>query len=148
MNLTWKEIFSQAKVNPSTASWQRDRFIDFFPCAGEGRHRRYGKESVEVLALISSMYSASKTYEEVRERLESIYGVPTNIVVHEEQQLTSTTQQDILNEVRNIFQEEIKTLEDKVDALSQGSQDRDKLLMENIRLLQEKKKRSWWKILT
>lgn len=79
MNLTWKEVYTRANILPSTATSQRERFVEFFSYSGKGRQRRYNDESVEVLTLIASMYSDSKDFETIREELERRFFVPTSI---------------------------------------------------------------------
>ena len=150
MKLTFKQVAEKAGVNQSTAAFQRDKFLQFFTFTGEGRHRKYAEESVEILSLISKMYAESKTYEDILETLEKRFGVQvTDIAVVAE---NTTTQLDIIEGIRDMLKDELSQrddaigrLENKVDELSQGSQERDRLLIENIRLLQENKKK-WWHI--
>jgi len=76
MKYTWRDVYLKAKVNPSTSTFQRDKFIEFFPFSGSGRTRKYGDESVVVLSIISKMYSENKTSEEIRETLDNRFGIP------------------------------------------------------------------------
>lgn len=150
MKLSWKEIYTRANVNPSTSAFQRDRFIEFFPCIGEGRHRKYGEEAIEVLSMTSTMYADGKAYEEIKDALETKFGVPiTNEL--ETKPNSSTTQQDVITAIKEAFREEVKALEDKIDLLATDARDRDtqsqgrdELIMTNIRLLQERR-RPWWR---
>jgi DNA-binding transcriptional MerR regulator len=157
MKLTFKQVAEKAGVNPSTAAFQRNKFEEFIPSIGEGRHRRYNDESVEVIKITSTMYSQGKSYEEIKDFLENKYGVQvTDIAVKENN--VATTQQDMLSAIKVMFNDEMKSrdkaievLVEKVDALAQGSQERDKLLMETLREIQsrdEKKKGlKWWRML-
>ena len=146
MKLSWKEVYTRAKVNPSTSAFQRDKFIEFFPCIGEGRHRKYGEEAIEVLSMTSTMYAEGKAYEEIKDALEAKFGVPiTNVL--EVKPNSSTTQQDVIAAIKEAFREEVKALEDKIDLLAidarerdTQSQSRDAMVMTNIRLLQEKRR--------
>lgn len=150
MKLSWKEIYTRANVNPSTSAFQRDRFIEFFPCIGEGRHRKYGEEAIEVLSMTSTMYADGKAYEEIKDALETKFGVPITNELEAKPNI-STTQQDVITAIKEAFREEVKALEDKIDLLvsearerDAQSQIRDELIMTNIRLLQERR-RPWWR---
>jgi len=147
---SWREVYEKAKVNQSTSSFQREKFLKFYNFTGEGRHRKYEEGSVDVLVLTSTMYAQGKTFEDILEALEGKYGVQiTNDVVP--QPNASSTQQEVITAIKEAFHEEVKALEDKIDLLATDarerdtqSQRRDTLLMENIRLLQEKRK-PWWR---
>lgn len=154
MKLSFKDVFIKANVNPSTASFQRDKFIEFFPCIGKGRNRKYGEESVEVLTLISSMYADGKGYEDIKEALEAGFGVPVNITASKDIS-TTTTQQGMLDAIRTVFQDEISKrdeailrLEKKVDDLIFDAKTRDEIVMKNIRTLQTQQsqqlRKTWW----
>ena len=150
MELTWKQVWTRADVLPSTATSQRNRYPDYFPCTGKGRQRRYGEESVGALIIISSMSNEGKGYDEILEALQDRFGMIANITATNNDDKTATNQQDVITAIKEAFREEIKALEDKIDLLATDarerdtqSQSRDTLLMENIRLLQ-KKKRKWW----
>jgi len=141
VKLTFKNVIDKVgAVNASTLSFQRDKFIEFIPYTGKGRARRYGQEAVEVLTITSTMYASGKTYEEIREVLENKCGIPTvgDLVVKD----NTTTQLDIIAEIKGVFREEVARLEGKIDSLSRGNDEHDRLLMEHIREHQRKKK--WW----
>jgi len=140
MNITFKEICKLANVKESTGRFYRDRFEEHFIAKGEGRNRRYSQEAVGLLMLISEGYTKGLEYEQVRESLEQRYGV---LVVQEENHSVATTQLEVIEAIRSVFQQEITRLEDKIDVMGERH---DKLLMESIRLIQEKKKWKWkWK---
>lgn len=148
MILTFKELYTKANLNQSTASYQRDKFSEFIPCSGKGRGRRYNQESVDVLIVISEMYGENKTYEEIREALEQRFGVPA-VIVHQD---NSTTQQDVITAIKESFREEVKALEDKIDLLASDardrdtqSQSRDAVLMDVLRAIREKNEKKWWR---
>jgi DNA-binding transcriptional MerR regulator len=139
--ITFKEICKLANVKESTGRSYRDRFVDHFPAQGEGRSRRYSLESVKVLMLISEGYTKGLEYEQVRESLEQRYGV---LVVQEESNSVTTTQLEVIEAIRSVFQQEITRLEGKIDDMGERH---DKLLMESIRLIQAKQPNKWWSIL-
>ena len=154
MQLTFKEVYLRSgSNNQSTSAWQRDKFIKFFKCTGSGRARKYSPECIDVLKIISSMYSDGKVYEEILEVLENNYGVQITDVVT--QPNTVATQQDIVETIRLMFVDElskrdrdIERLEQKIDCLTSVSDERDKLLMENIKLIREQQEQQqpnkWW----
>ena len=149
--LTWREVYEKAKVNQSTSSFQREKFLKFYNYTGFGRNRKYEENSVDVLVLTSTMYASGKTFEEILEALEGKYGVQiTNDVVS--QPNTSTTQQDVISAIKEAFREEVKALEDKIDLLATEarerdiqSQSRDAVLMDALRAIREKNEKKWWR---
>jgi DNA-binding transcriptional MerR regulator len=146
MKLTFKEVAKEVGANTSTLAFQRDKFIEFIPHSGNGRNRLYSQEAIEVLKITSSMYADGKNYEEIREVLEGRYGIQINEVVPVSN--TTTTPQVLINEIKEVFQSEITRLENKIDELSQGSKNRDELLMETliaIREQQRNKSKKWWR---
>jgi len=141
MKLSFKEVCSKVGVNQSTLAFQRNKFSEFIPCIGEGRARRYGQEAIEVLTITSTMYSVGKSYEEILEVLESKCGIPT-VGIFPVVAENATNQLDIIAEIKGVFREEIVRLEEKIDSLSRGNDEHDRLLMEHIR---EHQKKKWWK---
>lgn len=142
--LSWREVYEKANVNQSTSSFQREKFLKFYRYSGSGRHRKYEEGSVDILLLTSTMYAKGNAFEEIVEALEGKYGVQiTNDI--ETQHHSTTTQQNIINDIKATFIEEIQRLEKKVDELINQSSDRDELLMKNIRLLTEKSTQRWWR---
>jgi len=149
--LSWKDVYTRAKVNQSTSVFQRDKYLKFYNFIGEGRNRKYEEGSVDVLLLTSTMYNAGKPYEEVLEALEAKYGVQiTNDVVP--QSSSSTTQQDVITAIKEAFHDEVKALEDKIDLLATDarerdtqSQSRDAVLMDVMRAIREKNEKKWWR---
>lgn len=144
MDYTLKKIAELAQINVSSARYYRDLYESYFTTTGEGRNRRYSESNIALLKSISKMYSEGMLAAQIVETLDSSYGIPVTRDLPVVQENTAT-QQDILNEVRNIFKEEIKTLEDKVDALAQGSQERDARLMETMRAISEKNQKKGWR---
>lgn len=148
MRLSWKDVYTQAKVNPSTSAWQRDRFLSYFTYTGEGRHRKYGEDSIELLRTISTLYAEGKTYEDILDVLENRFGVQvdTTPVVQE------TPQIDVVEVIRGVMREElerrddaIERLESKVDELINGSKERDLILTETLREIQKKNEKKGWR---
>lgn len=105
MNMTWKEVYTAAKVNASTSAFQRERFLEFFPHINEGRQRRYNEKSVEVLILTSSMYSGGKTYEDIKDVLEKGVAI---LPQPEDDSKYVVQQMDIKDIIRQVFQEEME----------------------------------------
>ena len=173
MNLTWKEVFTRANVLPSTATSQRERFAEFFSYSGKGRQRRYSEESVEVLKLISSMYSDGKDFETIREELERSFFVPTSITTTNDDESTTMqpSQLDLINSIREMVRTElsdkdeailrleeklaentrlVNTLISDAKARDENTIDRDRKLTESLRILQEARQqqasKKWWQI--
>ena len=164
MNLTWKEVYTRANVLPSTATSQRERFVEFFSYSGKGRARRYGEESVEVLMLISSMYSDSKDFETIREELERSFFVPTDITTTSddepttmqrnqlelEQLITQTVSkaQEPLLKQNEILRSEITALHDSINAIEKRQVEREALhfdlVDERLKVLSAEVKKGFW----
>jgi len=160
MNLTWKEVYTRANVLPSTATSQRERFVEFFSYSGKGRQRRYSEESVEVLSLISSMYSESKTFENIREELERRFFVPTSMTTTNNDQ--PTTIEPSLLELENIItqaiskaqeplivqneamRKEIVALHDSLDAIETRQQVHYDLVDKRLNELTKEPKKGFW----
>ena len=135
MKYTWRDVYLKAKVNPSTSTFQRDKFIEFFPFSGSGRTRKYGDESVVVLSIISKMYSENKTSEEIRETLDNRFGIPmTSDLTINNDNSTTTQQVDFLGSIRDIFTEELNKRDATILHLQKELTD----IKESLQLLHEK----------
>jgi len=139
VKLSFRQVCEKVGINQSTGAFQRDRFSEFIPCIGEGRARRYGQEAVEVLTITSTMYAEGKTYEDIKDVLEGRFGIP---IAGDLVPVVAETQLDIIAEIKSALREEIVRLEGKIDSLSRGNDEHDRLLMEHVREHQRKKK--WW----
>ena len=149
MDITLKQVGEITGINISTIRYYKNSFKQYFTTSGEGKSTKYEEKStVDIMNLISNGYKRGYDKEQILELLDSKYGinVVTDLVTQEEDNSTIIAPQDLIK----LFQDEmekhnnaITELTNKVDALAQGSQSRDELLMENIRLLQAKK-RKWW----
>jgi len=146
MKMTFKQVAKEVGANTSTLAFQRDKFIEFIPHQGKGRNRLYGQEAVEVLKITSSMYADGKSYEEVKGALENRFGIPIANELTTKDNDTTTTPQVLLNGIKEAFATEISRLENKIDELTQGSKERDELLMNIIREQQRNKAKKWWKL--
>lgn len=146
MKLTFKQIAEKAGVNPSTAAFQRDKFLSYFSYTGEGRRRKYGEDSIELLRTISTLYAEGKTYEDILDVLENRFGVQVTDVAVQEPKI------DVVETIRGVMREElsrrdnaIERLEEKVDELINGSKERDLILMETLREIQKKNEKKGWR---
>ena len=164
MNLTWKEVYTRANVLPSTATSQRERFVEFFSYSGKGRQRRYNDESVEVLTLIASMYSDSKDFETIKEELERRFFVPTSItttnndepttmqpsLLELEQLITQAVSkaQEPLIEQNEVMRKEITALHESLDAIENRQVERETLHFDlvdkRLNELSEASKKGFW----
>ena len=141
-------------LNISTARFYKDKYLQYFTTSGEGKKTRYDETStVELLLLITNSYKQNFDMDQIVELLDSKYGViVTDLVPQTEDNTTVTVQQSMVEVIRTAVSEEVKQLSDQVETLIKDantrdaqSQSRDALLMENIRLLQEKANKKWWK---
>ena len=149
MKLSFKDVYTQANINtPSLAQFNREKFIEFFRFTGSGRQRKYDIESVEVMSIISRMYAESATYEAIKEQLEIRFGIPITCDSKEHNALikSSTNQQEMVEDIKELL-EEISNLKNMVNKLTVEVEDRDKILMENIRMIQSQQQINnipWW----
>ena len=154
MNLTFKQVCSIAKINESTGRFYRDNFLEHFEyfSTGEGRKKKYSPEASELLKNIAKFYSEGLDQEQVKHKLDEIYGAPMNNLVSQEHMSNNTiTQYDVIETIRNVFQEEISKqnkhilrLEQKIDNMMDDSRTHDEKLMQAIRAIQEQKRSSFW----
>ena len=164
MNLTWKEVYTRVNVLPSTATSQRERFVEFFSYSGKGRQRRYDDESVEVLTLIASMYSDSKDFETIKEELERRFFVPTSItttnddepttmqpsIIELQQLITEAVSraQEPLVEQNEVMRKEIAALQGSLDDIEKRQVERETvhfdLVDERLKELSKEAKKGFW----
>ena len=163
MNLTWKEVYTRANVLPSTATSQRERFVEFFSYTGKGRQRRYNNESIEVLTLIASMYSDNKDFETIREELESRFFVPSGLTTTNNDEPTTTyprqlelenllqtvsRAQETLIEQNEAMKKEITALHDSIESIEKRQIERETLhfdlVDERLKELSKEAKKGFW----
>jgi len=104
----------------------------------------YSTSTPELLLLIVKLYKEGLKYPQIIEELDKVYGMPLTTDTIERSN-ANAVQQDIVNDIKTTFIEEIQRLEVKVDELINSSNTHDELLMTNIRLLMARNtKRKWW----
>ena len=142
MYLTLKQCSNLANINVSTARFYKDRYLQYFTTQGEGKTTKFEQDStVEILCLIKASYAKGYDHDQITEVLDRRYGVNvTDLVTQEADNSTETMQQCLIE----VFKEEISRLEDKIDSLASCSDERDKRIMENIRLIQEQNSKTFW----
>lgn len=146
MNLTWKQVCESAKINESTGRFYKNKFKPYFTSSGEGRHKKYSLEAVELLVRIKKLYSEGLDEGQVRTFLDEIYGVPvTNLITQEHMGSSVAVQQETIEVIRSIFQEEISRLEKKINELKTDQRTHDEELMQTMRVIQEQNSKPWWK---
>jgi len=152
MDVTLKRIAEITSLNISSIRFYKDKYIQYLTTSGEGRTMKYEQDSsVAIFNLVADSYKKHMDQEQIIELIEAQYGinVTTDLAVQEDNR-TITTQQ-VMESIREMFIKELSSrdliiaeLTEKVDSLVNRSKDRDALLMDNIRLLQEKRK-PWWR---
>ena len=93
------------------------------------------------------MYSEGKIYEHILESLEDKYGVQiSNIVTQEDNTNPTTIQYDPSEDIKELL-EEVSSLKNMVKKLTIEAENRDEILMKNIRMIQSQQQlnnRPWW----
>jgi DNA-binding transcriptional MerR regulator len=134
---TFKQAAELAGLHENTARTYRDRFLEFFACAGEGRRRRYPDEAVAILKLISEKVSQNLTQEQIQVELERKYGLFINTTTRKDNNTTpehnnnTETQLEIAPSTRTQFLELVKI------AVAQELQSRDAIIAELKAKLEE-----------
>ena len=177
--LTLKQCAELAHIGVSSARFYKDKpeFKHYFTTIGEGRNTKYQEEStVELLTLIGKSYADNLDADQIVDLLENRYGVITDLVVQEENNNTTITQQeDLTNSIRLILREELQQelnkrdsailhLQQELTSIKESlathhqraesgyreSQDRDAEIMSMMRDMQDDKERmqqrKWWHI--
>lgn len=90
-NLTMAQIAQQLSLPESTVRYYRDKFSEWIPMVGEGRHRRYRPEAVEILRAIADVLRNHGTPDAVIAVLSHSY--PRTIPATIPQQQTAAAQQ-------------------------------------------------------
>lgn len=89
--LTMAQIAQQLGLPESTVRYYRDKFSEWIPVVGEGRHRRYPPEVVEILRIIADVLRNHGTPDAVIAVLSHSY--PRTIPATIPQQQTAAAQQ-------------------------------------------------------
>ncbi|MGM0971306.1 MAG: DUF3967 domain-containing protein [Bacillota bacterium] len=179
--LTMTQIAKQLNLAESTARFYRDRFENYIPSVGEGRKKRYKPETIEVLRFIAEGFKRNLTATDIEEGLsrmiarntefEEVTATTTataqqqskNEPNHYALQLQIAIEQmNAAIQVIGNQKEEIAELRKHVAIIENKQQEqqeyintkleeRDKMLMESIREIQESKKqlvanqqKKWW----
>ena len=154
MFMTLKEAANQAGIHENTARFYRDKYEKFFPVTGEGRHRKYGPATVDILQTIKKCYDSGMDADAVLERLGEQYGIPVLVnavavqtpqeefaavvVKRLKQQIeTALVQQAAAHsEEIKILQNEIRELKEKISKSEDKRENRDQEIMQMIRNIQ------------
>jgi len=142
--ITLKKCSDISGIGHSSVRFYRDRYESYFTSQGVGRHRMYSTSTPELLLLIVKLYKEGLKYPQIIEELDKVYGMPLT-TDNIERSNANAVQQDIVNDIKTTFIEEIQRLEVKVDELINSSNTHDELLMTNIRLLMARNTKRWWR---
>lgn len=115
--ITIKEAADQAGINENTARYYRNKYGEFFPATGVGRHRRYAPETIQILRIIKDCYDDGMDAEGVRDKLNETFGVPV---------VTTTTalQQPKRELIGLIGENLVPVIEDIIDRALKNALDR------------------------
>ena len=94
--LTIAELAKQLQIPESTIRYYRDRFIEYIPYVGDGRHRRYRPETADILRFIAEGFNRNLTAMEIEEGLRLM--AVRNIEVEEETAVTTAAAQQQSNQ--------------------------------------------------
>jgi DNA-binding transcriptional MerR regulator len=100
--LTMAQIAQQLRLPESTVRYYRDKFSEWIPVVGEGRHRRYPPEAVEILRIIANVLRNHGTPDAVIAVLSHSY--PRTIPATIPQQQTAAAQQQSESGLVEAFQ--------------------------------------------
>lgn len=142
--LTLAEIARRLDIPASTVSYYRDKFRQYIPELGEGRHRRYTEESYEVLRFIADCMRSGMPADAVEVALQEKYGVIAEI----QQPDAPVQQQESAMMLREMLWDAMHDLiEHQTTAIQQQlmmefQQRMEESKKENERLLEELEKRN------
>ncbi|HEY8393614.1 MAG TPA: MerR family transcriptional regulator [Thermaerobacter sp.] len=164
--LTIADIARRLGLPESTVRYYRDRFVAYIPTVGEGRHRRYRPEALEVLRFVADAMRAGTPAEDVEAALRQRF----SLTVEPQQQSAATQQQsaailrelvadavaDVVKEAvqreTEALREELRRLREELAATreelarqAERDEARDERLVARMReLLEERRRRRWW----
>lgn len=114
---TQAEIARQLNLPTSTVSYYYQRFGDYIPTIGQGRHKRYTQEAVEVIDFISKSFAANLPAEEIYTALDARWGRPVEV-----EAFTPEMPQQSAAIIQKIIQDAVhEALAEQYEALSQQS---------------------------
>lgn len=139
--LSVAELSKQAQVPESTARRYLTKYERFFRFDDRQRGRRYEPQSVPILVFIQNCYSQGMEAQEIEEALAkqfpmTVFTGESPQVVMQPSTLTLATKDDleaVLSEVRAVREENQRFHQ----YLEQRIEDRDRKLMETLRLMTE-----------
>lgn len=143
--LTLAEIARRLDIPASSVSYYRDKFKQYIPELGEGRHRRYTEESYEVLRFIADCMRSGLPADAVEAALQEKYGVIAEI---QQEDMPATQQQESALMFREMLWDAMHDLiEQQTNAIREQltmefQQTIEKSKRENERLLEELNKRN------
>ncbi len=79
--LSLADISRHFNLPESTARYYCKRFAAYLPIHGEGRRRRYGEESIEIIAAVLEHMKTGKNANAVEKELSKIYARTTDVYV-------------------------------------------------------------------
>ena len=154
---TLTEISNKISRSRSTiADWYRV-FAQYFPTKGEGRTKRFHKDSIELFLLIAKMKDNNEPNETIENVLRSMVDeiiidpeedtphVPMLTELFEGYQKTSLElesvrrQNELLAEQNEMILRELQSFKEAAATVEQNRVDRDKLLLETMRQIQADK---------
>ena len=127
--LTMAELAKQLQMPESTVRYYRDRFIDYIPYVGNGRHRRYRPETADVLRFIAEGFNRNLTAMEIEQGL-SLVAV-SNLEIQEgtatrtaaAQQQSNSQEISIRLEVGEEFREIMKQMRVATQVIAQQKEE-------------------------
>lgn len=160
--LSVAELARLANVPESTTRRYLTRFADFLRFEERSKGKRYHPDSIKVIAHISDMYSNGFEADEIERNLVRLFPInvmeeemeETNVhgqlanraIVTKEDLSSIVTKEDLTSltmEFQNLKEEIIKLRQENgmlIEQLADRINERDKMLMETMRVLQEQKK--------
>jgi len=98
-------------VSESLTRFYRDKYEPYFSVSsGEGRHRKYSQQTIELIQFISKCYTDKMDHSQIVDALDSLYGVPVDNTVTDlmENNKTKVVQQeDLVHSIRHVLLEEL-----------------------------------------
>lgn len=139
---TISEIAEKIEIPESTVRFYRNKFKQWVPEVGEGRKKRYTEKSVEVLDFIATqMRQTNRTQDEIEAALSLRYGVLVEAETQRSSNATAILNETMRLSIREEMQAVIKPLVEENEHLRGMLEDRiaqrDRLLMEALREIQE-----------
>ena len=149
-------------VPTTTLAYRIKRFSEYIPSIKQGKHNKYTDEALEVLRIIDEQLSNGADADEIKDKLEKIYGIPIN---NEEEttndKLTTINKQlsniamierntallEELSEQQKGYAEQIKKLQETVQTISDKHTTNGNEVLSELRAVKlalEQNKTNWW----